>query len=322
MSFGKYFIAILLCTNLQLATAKNNYYNTAHTVYVLADSTSAAKLSLQQDEYTAVHTPFDLAIRLDKQTNIAEQDYLNASAKNVSNWTTEEQNQITKSLQEIENYLNKEHIKLRLPDTIIFIKTNAKEEFGAEGWTRRNRIMLNTGAQPIDTHLVAHELFHVLSRNDKKMRDAIYGIFNFKPCNNIDYKPAMHNRVITNPDCPFLQHYITVSINGQKQDVALMLYSKIDYHKEFGMNDYAAVGLLALTGDDAHKQVLLKDNEPIIYELQQASDLFEQIGMNTHYILHVEEIAAEHFATLMSGETMPQQEYLTGVKNVLSTATK
>lgn len=316
--FNSLLIAITLCVSSTNALARNSYHTAFNTVFVLADSSTAAMLSVQQDEYTKAHTPFDLAIRLDKETGATEEDYLNASAKNVGNWQTVEEAQIKVALNDIATYLKTQNATLHLPDTIVFIKTTAKEEFGAEGWTRRNRIMLNTAAQAISTHLVAHELFHVLSRHDKKLRDAVYQVFKFKPCNDIAYKAAMHNKVITNPDCPFLQHYITVTIDGQKQDVALMLYSKNDYHKGYGMDQYANIGLLALTGDDTHKTPLLKDGEPIVYDLMQAPNLFEQIGMNTQYILHVEEISAEHFATLLSGETMPQKEFLDGVARALT----
>jgi hypothetical protein len=208
---------------------------------------------------------------------------------------------------------------LHLPDTILLIKTNAAEEFNAEGYTRLNRIMLNPGVQAIDLHLVAHELFHVISRYNPALRDRVYSVFHFKPCNNIVYKPALNNQVITNPDCPFIAHYLTVDMEGKKHDVALVLYSSNNYTKGYTAGQYMNLGLLELTGDKKHKQPLLKDGKPVMYSIEQVPDFMAQVGNNTQYILHPEEISAEHFAMIMAGKTaeLPQQELVKGVQSAL-----
>ena len=74
----------------------------------------------------------------------------------------------------------------------------------------------------------------------------------------------MNNQVITNPDCPFLTHYITVEKDGSPQDVTLMLYSKKGFEPGLTMGDYMNVGLLALTGSDAQKKPLLRDGRPLV----------------------------------------------------------
>ena len=84
------------------------------------------------------------------------------------------------------------------------------------------------------------------------------------------------------------------------------------------MGDYASVGLLMLTGDDAHKSPLLKDGEPLIMELETVPDLFAQVGQNTQYLIHIEEIAAEHFSALITGKKLPQMSYVESIKKVLS----
>ena len=307
----------LLCTSS--LSARTAYSTFGKITIALLDSASAAALSQQPDAYTAEHTPFDLAVRL-SGSNFKEADYLAASAANVRDWPPQEATAIRAAFAEIYKKTQAERLFLHMPDTVKFIKTTAAEEFGAEGWTRANRIMLNTEAQPISTGLVAHELWHVISRYNASMRTNAYALFGFRPCNNVVYKPALHNRVITNPDCPFIAHYITVkSPDGTKQDAALVFYSKTDYlpgHNSMG--DYASVGLLMLTGDDAHKSPLLKDGEPLIMELETVPDLFAQVGQNTQYLIHIEEIAAEHFSALITGKKLPQMSYVESIKKVLS----
>jgi len=299
------------------AMSKTVSFTCAGSTILLLDSTQAARENKQTDVYTDSHTDFDLEIRLNKADNVAEKEYLALAAKEAGNWTPAEEAQLRKAFATIDSVAHATGMHLHLPDTVEMVRTHGKEEFGAEGYTRANRIMLNTEAQPIDLHLVAHELWHVISRKNAVLRNSAYAVFHFKPCNNITYKPALHDRVITNPDCPFLMHYITIQADGKPLDGALILYSKTGYKAGNGLQDYAAIGFLALTGDDAHKQPLLKAGEPVIYELNTVPDLFQQIGMNTQYLLHIEEITAEHFSALMGGTTMRQMEYVNGLGKVL-----
>lgn len=318
MNLTRYVLLCCLCCLYAFnTTAKSITFSCAGKVIALLDSTEAAIISQKPDVYTNEHTAFDLSIRFDKAEGIREKDYLSASAKNVRNWPMEEQEQLKQAFASIDLYVKTTGVQLHLPDTVKMIKTTAAEEFGAEGFTRENRIMLNTDAQPISLHLIAHELWHVISRMNPDLRNNAYSVFHFKPCNKIIYKPAMSNHVITNPDCPYLMHYTTVTIEGQKRDVALMLYSKNDFQSGYNLDQYIAIGLLALTGDDEHKVPVLKDGKAVVYELTEPTDLLSQIGANTQYVLHVEEITAEHFAALIADEKLPQMEYVMGVKAAL-----
>ncbi len=300
-----------------LLPARTTYFSAAGSTIALVDHMAAAAISLHPDDYTRALTPFDLSIRLDKATGLQETDYLQLAAADVQDWPAGEETQLRSAFAGIDTVLKAQHLNLHLPDTILLIKTTGKTEFGSEGWTRANRIMLNTGAQTITLHLVAHELFHVISRYNERTRNAAYAVFHFKPCNNIVYKPVLKGQVITNPDCPFIKHYITLKTDSASQDAALILYSKKAYHKGYTMYDYMTIGLLALTGDDGHKKPLLKDGKPVIYELTGMPDFFKQIGTNTPYVLHVEEISAEHFAALITGGKMQQPEYIAAMAAVL-----
>jgi len=310
-------LLFLIAYNPFDVAARIAFFRAAGSTIIVADSSLAAGETMKQDEYTGALTPFDLSIRLNRPGPLSVNDYLVSAAGDVRDWTQEEKEQLYASFRSIDTFLQGEGVKLSLPDTIIMIKTTGRTEFGAEGWTRRNLIMLNLENGPASAHLVAHELFHVWSRFNPAGRDAVYALFGFKPCARIAYKEAMNNRVITNPDCPFLMHYITVNAGGRLQDVALMLYAQSEFAPGKTMDDYAAVGLLALTGKGRMKQPMLVDGAPVIYGLQEVPDLFRQIGTNTQYVLHAEEISAEHFAALVTGSVLEQPEYLTGLLRVL-----
>ena len=310
------FCLTLLCTSF--VAARTAYFAFGSSTIALLDSADAAAQSRQPDAYTAEHTPFDLAVRLGHE-GATEAEYLAAAAANVRNWPDAEATALRKAFAALAKKATAEGLDLHVPDTVHLIKTTGAEEFGAEGWTRGARIMLNTDAQPVSTHLVAHELWHIISRYHADLRTKAYAVFGFKPSNKVVYKPAMRNRVITNPDCPFIAHYITVKTpDGGSHDGALMLYSKSDFKPGHNfLQEFAAIGLLELTGDDAHKTPLLKNGEPVVLELEELPDFFAQVGGNTQYLLHIEEIAAEHFAALMTGEKLPEMGYVERVKGAL-----
>ncbi|WP_118974654.1 hypothetical protein [Taibaiella koreensis] len=283
----------------------------------LLDSAGAAAVNSKSDAYTQSLQPFDLQIRLGK-AGATEKDYLARAASQVRNWPEMEQQQLKQAFGEVETFLKTNKIKLKLPATIQLIKTDGKEEFEAEGYTRGNRIILHTSAQQlIDVHLVAHELFHVYSRFNELKRDKVYAVFGFKKCNRINTAEAMNHKVITNPDCPFIEHYIRVNVDGQPKDLVLQLYSQRDYKEEYNLGDYMNVGLLEVAGTDKTKKPVMKDGAGVLYQIDQVPGLMEQVSGNTPYILHPEEIAAEHFAMWVIGKQVPQPEFFDRMKKAL-----
>jgi hypothetical protein len=314
-------LIIIACTlffNSNIYAGSSVQFPFAGSTVELLDSAGAAAENIKSDAYSKSLTPFDLQIRLGIVNGATEKDYLARAASQVRNWPEEEQLQLKKSFTEIETFLKANNIKLNLPAKIQLIKTAGKEEFEAEGYTRNNRIMLCTGArQQITTHLVAHELFHVYSRFNEKKRDDIYKIFGFEKCNRINTAVAMKNKVITNPDCPFIEHYTTLDIDGKSVDMVLQLYSKKEYNESYNLGDYMNLGLLQVEGKAEQKRPVMKNGTGVIYDLEQVPDLFKHIGSNTTYILHPEEISAEHFAMWVINQKVPQPEFFEKLKTVL-----
>ncbi|MFT4061324.1 MAG: DUF4157 domain-containing protein [Edaphocola sp.] len=289
-----------------------------NTVILLADSAYAAAGIAIPDEYTAALRPFDLQIRLNKESGGTVNDYLNVAATQVRNWPVDEQEKIKQAFSDIGNFLKAQNLHLSLPDTIVMIKTAGAEEFGAEGYTRRNKIMLCTNAQqPLNTHLVAHELFHVFSRYNKAKRDAVYAVFGFVPCNRINTAAAMQQRVITNPDCPFTEHYLPLAYNGQNKEMVLQLYSKKTFHPGLGLFDYVNIGLLEIEGAANNKKPIFSNGAGIVHEIEDVPDFLNKTGTNTSYVLHPEEVSAEHFSLWAIGETVSQPDFFAKMKQAL-----
>lgn len=302
-------LLLLICLCAFATVQGRTTFSFSGSKVVLADSAAAAASNSQSDEYTRVLGLFDLQIRLGREGALSEKDYLALAASQTRNWTAAEAQQLEQAFASVDSFLSAHKISLKLPPEIMVVKSECGEELGAEGYTRGNRIMLHiSGRQAIDVHLVAHELFHVYSRFQEKKRDELYAVFGFKRCNRIDVAKAMNGRVITNPDCPFLEHFITVDLE-KPTDMTLLLYSKSGYKPGLGLGDYVNVGLLALDGKNRVKTPVVKGGRGVVYELDTVPDFFRQVSSNTGYVLHPEEIAAEHFAMLASGMQLQQPEF-------------
>ena len=298
-----------------IAAGKISFAFAGSTVELL-DSAEAAGFNGKSDVYTKALTPFDLAIRLNKPDAV-EADYLQKAAAAVHNWTSSEAADLEQAFKAVEAYTARQKLKLGLPRVIQVIKTDGSEEFEAEGYTRGSRIILKIGPEPPSAHLVAHELFHVVSRANPALRDRVYAVFGFKACNPISLDDATRGQTITNPDCPVVEHYIELPFANRQVPFALVLYSKKPYKAGGNLGEYAAIGLIALKGDGRDKEPVVTDGTFIIHELGEVPELFKKVGTNTQYLLHPEEISAEHFAMLVMEESVREPKYLEGVKQAL-----
>ena len=192
------------------------------------------------------------------------------------------------------------------------VKSTTEEETGAD-YTRLDFIVADKAA---NLGLFLHELFHVYSRYNPKKRDELYEVINFVPCNRIAFPASLKDRKMTNPDAPFLEHYINVTIEGIKEDVVFATYSKEDYSTGH-FDDYYNQGLMMLEGPGKDKVAFLDDGVPVLKGYGEAGDLRDLIGRNTDYDIHPEEICAEHFRLLISGESVPEPDYLDRMKTIL-----
>ena len=127
-------------------------------------------------------------------------------SEQVREWTDEEKGRVNHIINALSGNIERQGYKLSFPDTVFMIKTNAKEESGAAGYTRANYIVLKDNIMNIPYNrlrkTVAHELFHVLSRNDSLLRRRLYDAIGFTVCNEVMYPPELKAYRMSNPDAP------------------------------------------------------------------------------------------------------------------------
>jgi hypothetical protein len=256
----------------------------------------------EEDNFTASWSQFDIDSRLQKTASTREElfEFINSQALS---WTEKEQRVMGKSLKRLEKMIAAVKVNLGLPDTIYFEKTTAKEEGEATAYTRGNYVVFREGGstkkERLD-HLILHELFHVLTRHNSEFRAAMYDIIGFNMMNSVDYPEGLLSSRITNPDAPQTDAFIQLKSKGELSDYMMILYADKPYTSG-RFFDYVNVGFLKLTAS-TQKEVDLKEGQPQILGMKDVDDFFEQVGQNTKYIIHPEEIMAENFAFALSNK--------------------
>ena len=187
---------------------------------------------------------------------------------------------------------------------ILLIKTAADFEDGLPH-TRANAIVLPQGSERaaagLLTTVLAHELFHVLSRDDAQLKERLYDAIGFKPCASVDIPQPVSALRVTNPDAP--QHRHTISVRYQGQPVEAMPFpsfasDRIDPRQ--GFKTQVRVAWLLVDREGAACKARAPGVGPAP-EPQDFEGLFEQVGRNTRYLWHPEEILADNFALLYIG---------------------
>ena len=281
----------------------------------------AKQLLSTEDAFTDAWSAFDIDSRIGKAGS-SKSDLLTFVTEQALEWTTEEKTKLSAALARIHKSMADQNLTLKLDEAVTLVKTTAKEEGGALGYTRANYIVLaesfcNLSEEQIDKTLV-HELFHVISRTNPELRKKLYALIGFHLMPSIDYPEALKPFRITNPDATQTDTYIKVKVGSEGEEVTCMmiLYAKGNYEGG-SFFKYLNIGFLKLEGVQS-KHPVVADEGPVIYRMDEVENFFDQVGSNTQYIIHPEEIMADNFSFAILGrEGFPNQELIESIKSVL-----
>jgi hypothetical protein len=263
------------------------------------------------DEFVKHMSPFDRAARLKTDRNVSEEEYLNFVKENVLPWSQDEQSKIEAALSALRPKF--ERLNLPFPKVIYMIKTTGKEE-GQAAYTRSNAIVFPESVLAYIPEqiqkLICHELFHVLTRGNFKMRERLYNAIGFEKCEEPDFPPLLKSRKITNPDAPLNDHCIQVQLDGKAVWVVPVLFStmeKYDVKRGGEFFNYLQFQFLIVTKNRNSDNAIPADagKSPALLKVEQITGFFEQVGRNTGYIIHPEEILADNFTLLVQQVSDP-----------------
>jgi hypothetical protein len=282
---------------------------------------AAKNILTNRDEFVSALSPFDRSARLKTNHEVTEREFLEFAGRSALPWLPDETNKVTTVLNTLKQRLAPWY--LPFPSTILLIKTSGKEE-GNASYTRQNAIVLaQRDVRAPDgglEQLITHELFHILSRHNPVLRKQLYRIIGFTPISAIEYPEELRQRKITNPDGVQDGWAISITNGNQVLPTVPILYAsaaQYDALKDGEFFNYLVFKLLVITNRDSHWQPRLVDGRPLLIEPEEAPSYFAQVGRNTHYIIHPDEILADNFVHMVNGNTnLPTPQIVMEMKNV------
>jgi len=294
------------------------------TTVIFATVDDARGILTNRDDFVRRMSPFDRAARMKTDKGVSEKEYLEFVGKNVLQWNDAEKQKVTSALQGIHAKL--EALSLPFPKKVFMVKTTGDEE-GKAPYTRVNAVILPKAeiAAPITKirKMICHELFHILSRANPELREKLYAVIGFVKCDEVEFPKELISRKITNPDAPANDHCILLNTRGKDIWAIPILFSsaeKYDTVRGGEFFDYLQFQFLVVErqGKTPDVRPLYDNRKPRLVDLQQISGFIEQVGRNTEYIIHPEEILADNFALLILGaRDAPSPEIIRKMEEVL-----
>jgi hypothetical protein len=295
------------------------------TIVTFAAADEARKILTTRDDFLRALGPFDRAARVKTAGAVSEKAFLEFVGRNVLEWTEAEKASLASALEQLQGPFKR--LALPWPKAIYFIKTTGKEEGGA-AYTRDQALILPqnmlTPNRPLSPRLIAHELFHILSRSNPGLRDRLYQAIGFVKCQEIELPETLRNRKITNPDAPANDHCIRVQLAGAEVWAVPILFSRterydVDQGRDFFFYMQSQLLLIDRQGNPPNAKPLYAGSQPRLVDFGEVRGFYEQVGRNTEYIIHPDEILADNFAMLlMDDQDVPSPEILKRLQDVLT----
>lgn len=287
-----------------------------------ATRAEATQAITQLDDFTRELSRFDLESRLGKSGNVTREDWTKFVAEQTRDWSAADEKRVTEIAQAVGASLSR--FKLPLPKEIVLALTTGKEEANA-AYCRGNTIVLPEslvaqGREQIEP-IFAHEVFHVLSNQNPDLRRKLYKLVGFETCEEIKIHPSLEDRRITNPDAPRIDCVMQLRDAEQAFAVAPVLYATSDYDvatkKSFFA--YLTFRLMVVEKKQGRWVASEKDGRAVVIDPKKSKNFREQIGDNTNYIIHPEEIMADNFMHLVMGrKNLPSPQIVEGLRRVLA----
>ena len=197
-------------------------------------------------------------------------------------------------------------LNLHVPN-IDLVKTSGEEEFGARSTRGDTRSCFRSRGTSLPTtdsrrayFLLAHEMFHVLSRTDSHLRDDLYALLGFKTVDGFEYPADLEDRRISNPDAFEYLHTLTVQAGSESVDVMPVIQSLLPLNEVIQLpNFFDALDIVLLSVDAGTGEALRDGNGDLIKYNFGNTNWIPLMLRNSSFIIHPEEILADNFATLM-----------------------
>ncbi len=293
------FAPFLFAAGFALAAQEQPAAGASAPAFVYASISEARAVLGARDEYVRATTPLERSAKLRTTEAVDEERFMRHMQDTVLEWTDEQRQKLAPVVHLLARFLD--GVKWRMPGSILLIQASAALEDDTPH-TRDNAIVMTEsflGRGPgMLTHVLAHETFHVLSRNNTELREKLYAAIGFRRCETVIIPPAIARMRITNPDAVESRHTISVRYQGEPVEaLPYVRFSSADIDPRAGFMQQIQVAWLLVDRKGSECRArggALEDG----VAPEQLEGLYERVGRNTQYLFHPEEILADNFSLL------------------------
>lgn len=271
------------------------------------------------DEYIMKMSDYEKKLKLGHNNHYKIDNYLEFLESCALEWNEAEMKKITIAF----NQINKKIMQMKtfLDVTITLIKTNGADEWNS-AYTRGTCIILPEKklsyyeGERLE-RLIAHELFHVISRNNTTLRKCLYEAINYWEAYGIIIPEDILAKKLTNPDAIYDNYYTKIEFEN-KEYFALPIVmlgdnnSSIDNTKDILSS--ISIKFLLL---DVNMRAVKRDGLPVCLDFGQAKEIYSKIGMELDHLEQPEEIMAEYFTSIVMGDCGIDSPIVKKIINIL-----
>ena len=197
-----------------------------------------------------------------------------------------------------------------LVDDITLIKCNMNHYGEGVYYTREKSIVIPLNSlkrQDADDFMqtMLHEIFHIYARYNPEKRDKLYKRIGYSLIDAPKIPNVIESRILLNPDGVNYNYAITVTEKKTNKELTVIpiIYSKMLNFtpKQTGFFEYLQFSLFEVA--DGELQATRNGESTI--RIKNIDGFFQQIGNNTQYIIHPDEVLADNFTLICLSNDNP-----------------
>ena len=289
---------------------------TTHLRYRFASKEEGLRLKMENTDYINGLNQNDLDWKTCRSGATLD-EYKALAEAQIVDFTEDEKKALSKVMDFIESRCVELGFQLPLDDEIVFIKSDMEDEGYAGGYTHKKQIYLSSfvtertarafqGDTAFDAdyweyhihfirEVVAHEMFHVITRNDARFRQLMYSLVGFTVMDHeVEFGPAVRSMLVSNPDVERNDNWAEFTIGGVKRRCILTAVYTSSYAEAVAIDPEANFF-------DYTQGVLVPLDEPnTMIPIGQATDFYDIMGHNSDYFFAAEEYLADNFSYLIA----------------------
>jgi hypothetical protein len=297
------------------------YRGLKNTVVRFASAEEGRAALLADDEWIAATSDLQRASLMGRAPPASREAFRTWQGDNTQPWSAHERERWCKALESMAPAINA--FDLPMPKEILLVNTSGRESADTPH-TRGNAIAIPTArfdAQGFsDVEVLAHELFHVITRHAPALATRLYALIGFEAAPELEWPQAWLPLRIADADAPHHRHLMRLTHEGQELAVMpVVIASHAPLQPGEVITAAMEVRLLRVTPGSAGQptRALLNDGEPLWHEPEELDEFAHKLGQNTDYTIHPEEAMADNFMFLVSGRSVANPALLQRIEAVL-----